>query len=385
MFNGTAGQGAPDDFRASKCKTKEVNIEDRSERRSPREKLDPNHIAFGKVFTPNMFVCEYKDGRWAGARLQPVQAFPLHPAALVLHYAQAIFEGLKAFRQQDGSVALFRAEKNAARFNRSAHRMCMPEVPEELFLNAVAEISRVEEEWIPSEPGSLYLRPTMIGTEASIGVRSSNEFLFFVLALPAGAYFPQAAGGLGAVDVLISKSVIRAAPGGTGAVKAAANYAVTLKVISDARNHNCAQVLFLDASQEQRVEEMGGMNIMFVEAGTLVTPPLNDTILAGVVRDSILKLGADSGIRIREYAYTAQELFSKLKSGEIEEALACGTAATVTAISRFSTEDGQTFSLKAPGPMTEQLHRKLIAMQYGRTDDLHGWRRQVTPAASLVT
>ncbi|HEX4167321.1 MAG TPA: aminotransferase class IV, partial [Bryobacteraceae bacterium] len=255
-----------------------MNIEDRSERRSPGSPLDPKQIAFGKTFAPNMFVCDYKSGRWQDARLEPVHNFSLHPAALVFHYAQAIFEGLKAFRQVDDSIALFRPEKNAARFNRSAARMCMPELPEELFLTAITELTRVEEDYVLAEPGSLYLRPTMIGTEACIGVRSSSEFLFYILALPSGAYFPEAHGGPGAVHVLISKSVVRATRGGTGAVKAAANYAVTLKTISDAKQNNCAQVLFLDASQEQRVEEMGGMNIMFVEGGALVTPPLNDTI-----------------------------------------------------------------------------------------------------------
>ena len=286
-----------DDFRGRRCQDGKVNIEDRSERRSPGKPLDSKQIVFGKTFAPNMFLCDYKDGSWQDARLEPVHNFSLHPAALVLHYAQAIFEGMKAFRQPDDSIVLFRPEKNAARFNRSAERMCMPQVPEDLFLNAVTDLTRVEEDYVLAEPGSLYLRPTMIGTEASIGVRSSNDFLFYILALPAGAYFPESHGGPGAVHVLISKSVVRAARGGTGAVKAAANYAVTLKAISDAKQKSCAQVLFLDASSEQRVEEMGGMNIMFVEGGALVTPPLNDTILAGLVRGERADAGARHGHR----------------------------------------------------------------------------------------
>jgi branched-chain amino acid aminotransferase len=346
--------------------------------------LDPSRIAFGKVFAPNMFVCEYREGNWQNPRLQPLTAFNLHPAAIVFHYAQAIFEGLKAFRQPDGSIALFRPEKNALRFRDSAVRMCMPVVPEDLFLAAVSEITRIHEDYVPSQPGSLYLRPVLMGTEACIGVRASNEYLLYALALPSGAYFAEAKNGLGAVDVLISESVVRAAPGGTGNVKAAANYAVTLKVISDAKKQNCAQVLFLDSTPERHVEEMGGMNIMFIENGALVTPPLNETILPGVVRDSILVLARDLGISTRETAYSETELLSKLKDGSISEAFACGTAATITGIAHFLTERGEKFALPAPGPISEKLYAELTGLQYGRIADRHGWRRTVVEAHSLV-
>jgi branched-chain amino acid aminotransferase len=361
-----------------------MTIQDLSKRRPPQAELDPSKIAFGKMFAPNMFVCEYREGKWQSPRLEPLANFSLHPAAIVLHYAQAIFEGLKAFRQADGSIALFRPDKNARRFHDSAVRMCMPPVPEELFLAAVSELTRIHDDYVPREPGSLYLRPVLIGTEACIGVRASNEYLFYALALPSGAYFPEAKNGLGSVDVLISESVVRAAPGGTGNVKAAANYAVTLKIISDAKHQNCAQVLFLDVSPEQRVEEMGGMNIMFVENGTLMTPPINSTTLPGVVRDSILVLAQDLGIPTREFAYPAAELFAKLKSGAITESFACGTAATITGIAHFLTEHGEKFTLPAPGPVSEKLYRHLTGVQYGRVPDPHGWRRTVVEAHSLV-
>lgn len=362
-----------------------MTIQDRSERRRPQTALDPAKIAFGKMFAPNMFVCEYREGRWQNARVEPLTNFQLHPAALVFHYAQAIFEGLKAFRQEDGSIALFRPEKNARRFRDSAVRMCMPEVDEELFLAAVTELVRVHEDYVVAEPGSLYLRPVLIGTEPSIGVRASNEYLFYALALPSGAYFPEAKNGLGAVEVLLSDSVVRAARGGTGAVKAAANYAVTLKAISEGKEKGCAQVLFLDASPERRVEEMGGMNIMFVDSGTLVTPPLNDTTLAGVVRDSILVLANDLGIHTREEAYPESTLLTKLKDGSISEAFACGTAATITGISCFQTERGDKYKLPAPGPISERLYRQLTGVQYGHIDDRHSWRRTVVEAHSLVS
>ncbi len=368
----------------SQCEDKRVTIRDQSERRPPQSTLDPKKIAFGKNFAPNMFLCEYRDGAWRDARIEPLRLFSLHPAALVLHYAQAIFEGLKAFRQEDGSVALFRPDRNARRFKKSAERMCMPQVDEELFLAAVSELTRVEEELVIPYPGSLYVRPVMIGTEACIGVRASSEYLFYVMVLPSGAYFPEVHGGLGAVSVLISNSVVRAARGGTGAVKAAANYAVTLKVISEAKEQGCAQVLFLDASPDQRVEEMGGMNIMFVEKGVLVTPPLNDTTLAGVVRDSVLTLAGDMGISVREEAYSFKELILKLRDGSIQEAFACGTAATITGIKEFKTESGAVFALPAPGPISEKLHTQLVGVQYGRIPDPHGWLRQVVGAKTLV-
>ena len=360
-------------------------IKDLSQRRPPQSPLDPKKIAFGKTFAPHIFICEYRDGHWQNARIEPLSNFSLHPAALVFHYAQAIFEGLKAFRHDDGSVALFRPERNAKRFNDSAARMCMPPVDEHLFLDAVSSLVSVEEDYVLVEPGSLYLRPVMIGTEASIGVRASSEFLFYVMALPSGAYFPEAHGGPGAVHVLISDSVVRAARGGTGAIKAAANYAVTLKAISDAKSKECAQVLFLDSSPDQHVEEMGGMNMMFVENGTVVTPPLNETILPGVVRDSILCLASDAGIPTRQYAYTSAELLSKLRSGSIKEAFACGTAATVTGISSFKTERGESFPLTAPGPLSERLYRSLVGVQYGHALDTHSWLRPVVQARSLVS
>jgi branched-chain amino acid aminotransferase len=364
--------------------TESVTITDLSDRRPPATNLDPKKLVFGKSFAPNMFLCEYRDGEWQDPRIEPVHNLALHPGALVLHYAQAIFEGMKAFRQADGSVALFRPEMNARRFQRSAERMCMPPVPEDMFLSAVSEITRVEEPYVVPEPGSLYLRPVQIGTEASIGVRSSHEFLFYVIALPSGGYFPEAHGGPGAIHVHISETVVRAARGGTGAVKAAANYAVTLKAISDARERECAQVLFLDSTPEQRVEEMGGMNILFNENGTLVTPPLNDTILPGVIRDTLLQIARDLDIPVREYAYSLRELLANLENGQIQEALACGTAATVTSIDSLRTDDGRVFRFNVPGPMADKLHRQLVAIQYGRTADKHGWIHSVVEAKSFA-
>lgn len=348
--------------------------------------LDPRKIAFGKMFTPHFFCCEYRGGEWRDARIEPVHNFSLHPAALVFHYAQAIFEGLKAYEHADGSVALFRPEMNARRFNASAERMSMPHVDESLFLDAVRELVKADHAYTPPFPGSLYVRPSMIGVEPCIGVKSSSEFIFFVLTLPAGSYFPELASGAGAVDVLISESVVRAAPGGTGHVKAAANYAVTLQVIMQAKDAGCAQVLFLDSTPERHVEEMGGMNILFVDEGQLVTPPLSGTILNGVTRDSILTLARDMGLTVREAAYTFQEMMHRIRGGQITEVMACGTAAVITGIRAFKLEDGTRIPVgsAAPGPVTSKLFDQLQGIQYGQIADRHGWVVPVVPARAGV-
>jgi branched-chain amino acid aminotransferase len=341
---------------------------------SPEHPLDPRKLEFGRVFAPDQFVMEYRDGHWGNARIEPLGTFSMHPAAVALHYAQEIFEGLKAFRQPDGSVRLFRPEMNARRMNSSAARMAMPEIDEELFVRACAELSAAERNYIPEYPGCLYLRPVMFATEPCIGVRAAQEFLFFVLALPSGSYFKEVPTGLGAVDVLVSHSVARAAEGGTGAVKTGGNYAVTLKITMEAKRLGCAQVLFLDASEKRRIEEMGGMNILFVRNGALVTPALTGTILPGVTRDSILALAKDLGIPASEDTLFIDEILRGIEDGSVTEAIACGTAAVLTAIRSFKTEDGRTIHLpEAPGRVTQAVYQKLVDIQYGRAADTHGW------------
>lgn len=343
---------------------------------APANPLDPSRIAFGKTFSPHFFVAEYRDGGWTGARIAPLEPFSLHPGALVLHYAQEIFEGLKAFVQPDGGVALFRPGMNARRFQASAERMAMPKVDESLFLDAVLGLAETDRAWVPEYPGSLYIRPAMIATQPYIGVGSSTEYKFFVITLPAGKYFSNLDSGPGAVDVLVAESMVRAWPGGTGNVKTAANYAITLQITAKATAAGLGQVLFLDASPERRVEELGGMNVMFVEDGGLVTPPLGGTILPGITRDSVIRLAAEAGIAVREYAYTLEELTSGVKSGQITEAIACGTAAVVTGIRTLCFENAARLpvgSTKDPGPITRTLFERLQGIQYGRQPDSFGW------------
>ena len=353
----------------------------------PSVPLDPAQIQFGKIFSPHYFVADYRDGQWSGGRIAPLENFSLHPGALVLHYAQEIFEGLKAFPQPDGSVALFRPEMNARRFQASALRMAMPLVDESLFLDAVLALAETDRAWMPEFPGSLYIRPAMIATQPYLGVSSSTEYKFFVITLPAGKYFSNLDPGPGAVDVLVSESMVRAWPGGTGNVKTAANYAITLQITAKATAAGLNQVLFLDSSPQRRVEEMGGMNVLFVEDGGLVTPPLSGTILPGITRDSLLTLARDLGLGVREYAYSLDELTSGVKSGKISEAIACGTAAVATGIRTLCFENGSRLnvglnaglnvgSAQVPGPVTCTLFNQLQGIQYGRLVDKFGWLRR---------
>ena len=344
----------------------------------PDRSLDPARIEFGRWCTPNFFVSEFRSGGWQDPRLEPLHDFSLHPAALVFHYAQAIFEGLKAYRWQDDSIVLFRPEANARRFNTSALRMDMPAVPEDLFLDAVRGLVDLERNFVPQEPGTLYIRPTMIATEPCIGVRGASEFIFFVITLPAGDYFPGTT-GVGSVMVQVSESAARAAMGGTGSVKAAANYAVTLRTINQAKKHGCGQVLFLDAAGHRMVEEMGGMNIFFVRDGRLVTPPLNDTILPGVTRDSILRIAADLSLAVDEEPLNIDEAVSDIRSGKITEALACGTAAVITGIGAFRFEDSSVVTVGdgSPGAVTTELYNSLTGIQFGHRADEHAWMSKV--------
>ncbi|HVG25535.1 MAG TPA: branched-chain amino acid aminotransferase [Thermoanaerobaculia bacterium] len=337
--------------------------------------LDPKDIEFGRMCTPNFFVAEYRKGQWQDARIEALHPFTLHPATNVFHYAQAIFEGLKGYRHPGDKLALFRPEMNAHRLNDSAVRMGMPRVPEQLFLEAVHKLVDVDRAFVPQPPGTIYIRPTMIGTEACLGVRSSSEFLFFVITLPSGGYFKDMPSGTGTVRVYVEQATVRAALGGTGAVKAAANYAVTLKTISDAKERGCSQVLYLDAVRRQRIEELGGMNVFFVRNGELITPTLNGTILPGVTRDSLLVLGPSLGIPAREQDIDIDDVVREVRSGAITEAIACGTAATVVGINELVFADGTVLPVGSGGlgPVTKRLFDEIQAIQFGQVPDRFGW------------
>jgi branched-chain amino acid aminotransferase len=361
-----------------------IEIKQLCRQTTPAYPLDPANLEFGRQCTSNFFICEYKNGCWGEPRIEELHNLSMHPASNVFHYAQAIFEGLKAYRQPEDRVVLFRPEMNAARFAHSAKRMGMPPVDEELFLEAVRRLVDMERNWAPEPPGSLYIRPTMIGSEAGLGVRSSTEFLFYIITLPSGTYFKGMEPGTGTVRVWVAESTSRAAPGGTGGVKAAANYAVTLKTITDAKAKGCSQVLFLDAVRRHRVEELGGMNVFFVRNGELITPKLSGTILPGVTRDSLLDLARDLGIRATETDIDIYEVADQVRSGDVTEAFAAGTAATVVGIRELLFESGESVAIGdgEVGTITKRLFDEITGIQFGTIPDRHGWTTDVATAVA---
>jgi len=332
---------------------------------------------FGRVFTDHMVTIRYNQAQgWHDAKVEPRGPIPMDPASSVLHYAQEIFEGMKAYRTADGGAALFRPQENARRFQDSARRMAMAELPEDLFVEAVEQLIAIDRDWIPEGEGSLYLRPFMFATEVFLGVKPASEYLFVVLASPVGAYFKNKAS---AISVWISETYTRAALGGTGAAKCGGNYAASLLAQSEAIAHGCDQVVFLDAVERRWVEELGGMNVFFrMDDGSLVTPPLGGTILPGITRNSIITLARDQGITVREERYSLDQWRADAASGRLREVFACGTAAVLTGIGTVRTVSGDfTIGNGAEGEMTEQLRNALIGIQRGRTADPYGWVRPV--------
>jgi len=331
---------------------------------------------FGRVFTDHMALVRYNQAQgWHGARVESRANFPLDPATAVLHYAQEIFEGLKAYRRDDGGVNLFRPDANARRFRNSADRMAMAPLPEPVFIAAVEQLVRTDRAWIPGGEGSLYLRPFMIASEVFLGVKPSAEYIFAVIASPVGSYFK---GGPAPVSIWVSENYTRAAIGGTGAVKCGGNYAASLRAQAEAIDHGCDQVVFLDAVERRYIEELGGMNIFFVfEDGALATPPLG-TILPGITRDSILSLARDSGTPVREEPYTIEQWRADAASGRLKEAFACGTAAVISPIGKVRSGSGDfLISGGAAGPVAMGLRKQLVDIQYGRAADPHDWIRKV--------
>ena len=329
---------------------------------------------FGKHFSDHMVTIQWsEEAGWHDPVVGPLQPLSLHPAASVLHYAQEIFEGLKAYRLADGSMALFRPQANAARFNASARRLAMPELPEDLFVAACRELVKVDRDWFPTvDGGALYLRPFMIATEAFLGVRPAKSYSFIVIASPAGNYFKS---GAPAVSIWVSQYT-RAAPGGTGAAKCGGNYAASLVPQAEAMAKGHDQTVFLDAAEHRWIEELGGMNLYFVFAdGTLVTPPLTGTILPGITRESLLTLAREEGLTVREERYAIDQWRADAASGKLIETFACGTAAVVTPVGRVTDPVEGEFVIGSggPGQLTQKLRQRLVSIQRGEAEDTHGW------------
>ncbi len=334
---------------------------------------------FGKVFTDHMVTIDYQAGHpgelggWHSARIGPREPLTLDPACAVLHYAQEIFEGLKAYRHPDGSLALFRPQENARRLNASADRLAMPHLPEELFVEACRQLVLKDREWFPSiEGGSLYLRPFMFASEPFLGVRPAREYKFLVIASPAGNYFKS---GVPAVSIWVSQDYVRAAPGGTGAAKTGGNYAASLVPQAEAIAKGHDQVVFLDAVERKWIEELGGMNLFFAfDDGSVITPPLTGTILPGITRDTLIALLRDEGLTIREERYSIDQWRDDARSGRLVETMACGTAAVVTPVGKVAGRDGEfTIGSGGPGQLAGKLRDRLAGIQRGTAPDPHGW------------
>ncbi|MBO1740445.1 branched-chain amino acid aminotransferase [Leifsonia sp. TF02-11] len=328
---------------------------------------------FGNYFTDHMVdLCWSAKGGWHRPRVSPYGPIQLDPSAAVLHYAQEIFEGLKAYRHADGSIWTFRPEANAARMQRSAYRLALPELPVEHFLDSLKQLVAVDGDWVPDrEETSLYLRPFMFAKEAFLGVRPANKVAYYLIASPAGAYFPS---GVAPVSIWLSDRWSRAGKGGTGAAKTGGNYASSLLPQAEAYEHGCAQVLFLDSVEGKYLEELGGMNVVLVyKDGTLVTPD-SDSILEGITLDSVLQLARDRGHTVERRRVTIDEWRTGVESGDIVEVFACGTAAVITPIGELKSDTFTVGDITAPpGELTMSLRKELTDIQYGRERDRHNW------------
>ncbi|MFX1481711.1 MAG: branched-chain amino acid aminotransferase [Promethearchaeota archaeon] len=347
----------------------EINLVPPAERKP--KPLDVLKVPFGTVFTDHMFTMHYINGHWTDARIRAYGPLSLNPAALCLHYAQSIFEGMKAYRRGK-RVLLFRPEMNFKRLNLSAERMVMPAIDSDFALYSLKELIKVDSDWVPEVPGSsLYIRPTMLGTEAKLGVRPSEEYLYFIILSPVGPYFSA---GFAPVKIYVSDRYVRAVRGGTGSTKASGNYAASLLAGTDAKQVGYSQVLWLDALERKWIEEVGTMNLAIRFDDEVATPPLSGTILAGITRDSVMTLLKDYGMKVNERPISIDEVIEGIKSGKVKEIFGCGTAAIIAPVGSlwykdtpYEVADGKI------GELTQRLFDDLIGIQSGEIEDQHGW------------
>lgn len=342
-----------------------------------KTKPDPSALGFGKYFTDHMFVMDYSEEKgWHAPRIAPYEPLMLDPSALVFHYGQAVFEGLKAYRAHDGRVRLFRPKKNIQRLNETCRRMCMPELDEELVFEGLKQLIEVEKDWVPTEEGtSLYIRPVVLATEPFLGVRPSKTYKFLIILSPVGAYY---AGQLSPVKIYVEDEYVRAIQGGVGHVKTSGNYAASLLAQKKAAQLGYDQVLWLDGKEKKYVEEVGSMNIFFKINGEIITPSLNGSILNGITRDSVLTLLKSWGMSVREERISIDEVFRAYQNGELEEVFGTGTAAVISPVgelnwngNRMVINDNQT------GECSKKIYDAITGLQYGKEQDHFGWMVEV--------
>ncbi|MBV5327649.1 MAG: branched-chain amino acid aminotransferase [Chlorobium sp.] len=340
-------------------------------------KPDQNNLGFGQFFTDHMFMMRWnRQQGWHDACIKPYQSFNLEPAAMVFHYGQAIFEGMKAYRGKDSQIFLFRPDDNLSRMNQSALRMCMPRFPQERVLQALRAMVYLDQEWVPSTQGAtLYIRPTMIATEPMLGLRPAQEYLFFIICCPVGAYYSE---GFNPTKIYVEDKYVRAVPGGVGNAKTAGNYAASVKAQVEAQEKGFTQVLWLDAVERKYVEEVGTSNIFFLINDELITPPLEGTILPGITRNSVLQLARDWGYSVSERRLTIDQVFAANKAGTLQESFGTGTAAVIAPVGELCYRD-QTIRINdgKTGTLAKRLFEELQAIQFGYQEDPHKWRVRV--------
>ena len=344
---------------------------------TPKEKPAADTLGFGKYFTDHMFMMDWTEGQgWHDARIVPFAPIAIHPASTVLHYGSEIFEGLKAYRRADGQVQLFRPIENIRRMNNSALRMCLPEIPEDMALEALTEFVKTEQEWTPSAPGtSLYLRPFMFGNDESLGVHAVHNATYVIIASPVGSYYKE---GINPVKIMIETEDVRAVRGGTGEAKCGGNYAASNRAGKRAEEKGYSQVLWLDGVHRKYIEEVGAMNVMFKIAGEIVTPALSGSILPGITRKSIIEVLKGKGYTVSERLLSIDELKEAMAGGTLEEAWGCGTAAVVSPIGELSYE-GVQYPVNGGqiGEVTQMLYDTLTGIQWGKIEDTYGWTVQL--------
>lgn len=340
---------------------------------TPKQKPDPENLGFGTYYTDHMFVLPYVEGKgWHDAAILPYEPFSLDPASMVFHYGQECFEGMKAYRTAEGKVQLFRPEKNAQRMNSTHRRLCIPEIPEEDFVQAVKALVEMDKDWVPDAPDtSLYIRPCTIATEPHLGVKASNSYLFFVICSPSGPYYEE---GLNPVKIYVEDEFTRAAPGGTGYIKCGGNYGASLAAQEKAHKLGYSQVLWLDGVERKYVEEVGSMNCFFVMNGTVFTAPVTGTVLPGITRMSCIELLQDWGYTVVEERVAIDDLMEAARNGLLEEVFGTGTAAVVTPVGQLRYKDVEAgIGDGSIGPLTARLYETLTGIQWGRLPDEKNW------------
>lgn len=353
---------------------------------SPRQRPAPGTYGFGKHFSDHMFVLDFNEVTgWHSPRIVPYQSLRLDPGSAVLHYGQALFEGMKAFRGDDGVIRLFRPEMNWKRLKTGTERLCMKAPPLDIFMEGLTRFVQVEMDWVPREPGTaLYLRPTLIGTEAFLGVRPAESYVYYVIGSPVGGYYGE---GAETVKIWVETTYARCAPGGIGAVKAGGNYAASLLAATEAKKRGYSQVLWLDAATKTFVEEVGTMNVFFVIGDKVITPPLSGTILPGVMRDSAIQMLSNMGLEVEERGITLDEIRKAHEAGQLNEVFGTGTAASVSPVGLLGFPDRE-LTIGQPGkagPISKELYKRITDIQYGRQPDTMGWTFEVPALESVRT